>query len=164
MIVLGLAFIINSGLNVPKPAIPMPDLAVPKAAPTATWQNQRSLKTTHGLSVLLNIICNVKTTSVSGIIQQLFWRGLTAEATPANPKKGAYGGHSSDDIAAGEYTTKVLSEQAGCGRLTTVETSNGAPLRDHVQIVHILVYPCFVRHTHASLKAKNCTVRISRRR
>jgi len=47
-------FIISSGLNVPRPAMPIPALAVPKAAPT-----------------VLNIM---------------------AEATPANPKNGAYGG------------------------------------------------------------------------
>lgn len=30
-------FIIRSGLNVPTPAIPMPDFAVPYAAPSAIW-------------------------------------------------------------------------------------------------------------------------------
>ena len=30
-----LAFMINSGLNVPRPAMPIPAFAVPKAAPTA---------------------------------------------------------------------------------------------------------------------------------
>ena len=45
-----LAFIMRSGLNVPTPAIPMPDFAVPYAAP-APMNDQRRVKaaspTTH---------------------------------------------------------------------------------------------------------------------
>ena len=36
---------------------------------------------------------------------------LTAEATPANPKKGAYGGHSSDDITVSEYMVKCCRSE-----------------------------------------------------
>jgi hypothetical protein len=69
------------------------------------------------------------------ITKTAVWRQLTAEATPANPKKGAYGGHSSDDIAVGEDTAKVLSERIQCAsrkqlarsRADIAATHNGQP-------------------------------------
>jgi hypothetical protein len=36
-------FMTSSGLNVPRPAIPIPDFAVPKAAPTAAGTNQNEV-------------------------------------------------------------------------------------------------------------------------
>ncbi len=36
-------FMISSGLNVPRPAIPIPDFAVPNAAPTAAYHITRKL-------------------------------------------------------------------------------------------------------------------------
>lgn len=62
------------------------------------------------MHALLNIICNVTQAgewidSVTALFQR-----LTAQATPANPKKGAYGGHSSDDIVVGERRKFYLRE------------------------------------------------------
>ena len=93
-----LAFIIRSGLNDPRPAIPIPAFDVPNAAPTAVTEKQdrwdscgvcRKLTAHYHLD---NREC-----TLVGVATVLVTTGeLTAEATPANPKKGAYGGQ--DDM------------------------------------------------------------------
>lgn len=52
-------FMMSSGLNVPRPAIPMPALDVPNAAPTATNADAQMTVARDGTcgSLLLNIIC-----------------------------------------------------------------------------------------------------------
>lgn len=86
---------ISSGLNVPRPAMPMPDFEVPKAAPTAiiisdsalppesTLDELRTAKD-HLFEIYRHLTINPDTRRNSL---------LTAEATPAKPKNDAKGGH-----------------------------------------------------------------------
>ena len=104
------------GLNVPKPAIPIPALAVPNAAPTAKE------------TVFVNLAERVEVSSHTAeyhlakkrvnINGDLGYHVLTAEATPARPKKGANGGQ--DDM--GERC-----ESRSCAVLGRVPAVSRAP-------------------------------------
>ena len=74
-------FMIRSDLNVPTPAIPMPDFAVPYAAPMPVHPVQYASPPIHDLAVCLH-------------------PKIMANAIPAIPRKGANLGAKSSSIAA----------------------------------------------------------------
>lgn len=82
----------SSGLKGPIPAIPIPAFDVPNAAPTAN----NGFSESDGLyfaTALLTAKYHLKEReSVSILISRSAQRELTADDTPANPKKGAYAG------------------------------------------------------------------------
>lgn len=84
---------ISSGLNVPNPAIPIPALDVPNAAPTAE-EMKLSFIASFNLAQLLTAEYHLHILCIKiGVCRKPGNRRLTAEATPAKPKNGAYGGH-----------------------------------------------------------------------
>lgn len=140
---------IRSGLNVPRPAMPMPALDVPYAAPTVE-----------------NTICVGQSCAAGAIGGQ-----LTALVTPANlylsargsstrgeadPKKGAHGGHKSvmmSDVVANKEdngsSVIAVREARNCPRHVTCERVVTRPLIPTFTATSLIV------HTSTCLAAES---------
>jgi hypothetical protein len=88
---------INSGLNVPIPEIPIPAFEVPNAAPTAAeaqgkFPSGPSFAGSEANELTAEHHLREDVVGSATARKRNQRNSLTAEATPANPKKGAYGG------------------------------------------------------------------------
>jgi hypothetical protein len=99
---------ISSGLNTPAPVIPMPAFEVPYAAPTAS---RASAKVVIRCSCARTAEDHLGTEVSSSTGAQIETR--TADVTPAKPKNGANGGHSSDMLGIGEKGKQGEVSEAG---------------------------------------------------
>lgn len=87
---------ISSGLNEPSPAMPIPALAVPNAAPIAEVYDSVSVSSLERRAIMVQERRTAENHLDAGMgdsVRHVACGGsLTAEATPAKPKKGANGG------------------------------------------------------------------------